>query len=626
VSGLFRNALWLVVVGGLLAPAGGAWAQAHAQVKANAADAPTFRLAGNASANYIVEPEITKEFTGFHVLRRGPGEGWKRVTMDPILGSPFLAAAVGEELHIFFPPLRYGVMRPDGGGMTMRMQTDPPVAAAAAADGEARSSGVTWPAGAKPRAACEAVGFAGVSAPTLLVVVPLPGGPATRSEPAEATTEPATQTTDWTHVDGMPTEKTAAVTATQPGAVVREELALFQHVESQWVYRGSVTTTGVGRDTRVFLAVLDGTAYVLIDQGRRGKQLFAVHPDSPPRGIDLPAGMASSQSLALLGMDRTLMLLTTASPHDRTRAEEAQTQPADDPATAPAVESATTPAPGAVGMAIWLYNGRSFDRNIVHTAKGPMIWPANDLPQAARWGDYIQLVWGRLKQHSARLSPNGMLNEPVAVDAAARANPEAAKEAFRWFMMGAMAAVIVLTMLSKPTGAPKPFSLPPYMQLGKLGRRLVATMLDLLPCMAIGMAIAGWDEAAEGLRAWMQPGTTGAAYIAMMIGMALLLIFSTVSEVKTGATFGKRMMGLCVIGDEGQKPTWKAIALRNVVKLLELWVMLPLAVIFPLITRYRQRLGDIFARTAVVDRASLDAPPTLPEDEEKDDAEKNSNE
>jgi len=621
--------LWLLVSACLAAPV---WAQSSA--RSLGPEPPAFRLAGSEQVAYIVLPDRVDKTAVFDVLRRRTGQEWKRITPEPLTGTPMLAVAVGGELHIFFSPMLYGVLKADGSEMSMQIDPSAPV-------GVGGSSGVGWPPGTRPRAACEAVGFAGVSAPTLLAVVPLPAGwggesssnhrgtedaedvpaPASReAAESEPSTEPAGVTESSpasvpTTRPGNWTRGGAVATSTQPGAAVREELALFQLVESRWVYRGHVTAAPVGRDTRVHLAAVDGTAYVLIDQGRRGKQLWAVHPNSPAREVELPEAIRDSQPLAMLGMEKTLTLLTAATETE----EDAEEDDAETAETAPVFR----PTVGELSVRIWLYDGVAFGHNVVHTAKGPMTWPAGELPQVVRWGDYMQMVWGRTQKElrSARLDPSGLMTEPADIDAMSQPNPRAALGVLNGYMMGAMAAVILLTLFSKPSGPPKPFSLPPHMQPGRLGRRLVATMLDLLPCQAIGMAIAGWDQAAEGFQAighQMQLAAgNNAAYTAVMIAASLLLVYSTLAEWKTGATLGKRVMGLCVVGDEGRPLTARTVALRNVMKVLELfWVMFPLALIFPVITRYRQRLGDVFARTAVIDRASLEPPPTLPTEED----------
>ena len=76
--------------------------------------------------------------------------------------------------------------------------------------------------------------------------------------------------------------------------------------------------------------------------------------------------------------------------------------------------------------------------------------------------------------------------------------------------------------------------------------------------------------------------------------------------------------GLRVVGDRGRRPTFREVALRNVSKIPEMITPLPL-LLFPLLTRYRQRLGDKIAWTAVIDLARS-APPEPDEDQDAKDA------
>jgi uncharacterized RDD family membrane protein YckC len=43
-----------------------------------------------------------------------------------------------------------------------------------------------------------------------------------------------------------------------------------------------------------------------------------------------------------------------------------------------------------------------------------------------------------------------------------------------------------------------------------------------------------------------------------------------------------------------------------------MWLMLPVLILFPLLSRNRQRIGDMMARTAVVDTRPRPVPPTPP--------------
>lgn len=86
--------------------------------------------------------------------------------------------------------------------------------------------------------------------------------------------------------------------------------------------------------------------------------------------------------------------------------------------------------------------------------------------------------------------------------------------------------------------------------------------------------------------------------------------YALLMELIAGRTVGKLLFGIHVIGSHGGRPRWGQIFIRNVARLLELvpplWAISFLAVL----TRNRQRMGDIFARTVCVQRAApvSDAP------------------
>ena len=73
-----------------------------------------------------------------------------------------------------------------------------------------------------------------------------------------------------------------------------------------------------------------------------------------------------------------------------------------------------------------------------------------------------------------------------------------------------------------------------------------------------------------------------------------------------------------MVADEGKPLGLREAVLRNLVRVLELSLpMLPLLVLFPLISRNRQRLGDMVAKTAVIDaRSETPAPPAEPPEQE----------
>jgi len=83
------------------------------------------------------------------------------------------------------------------------------------------------------------------------------------------------------------------------------------------------------------------------------------------------------------------------------------------------------------------------------------------------------------------------------------------------------------------------------------------------------------------------------------------------------------LLGLRVVDETGSRPDLRAAAVRNLTRLIILLVPNPLAILllFPLLNINRQRLGDLMARTAVIERKALSpTDPARPTDVPPDDS------
>ena len=93
----------------------------------------------------------------------------------------------------------------------------------------------------------------------------------------------------------------------------------------------------------------------------------------------------------------------------------------------------------------------------------------------------------------------------------------------------------------------------------------------------------------------------------------LVGLYGLIFESAKRTTLGKRRAGLKVVGEDHGPCPLRAIVLRNLLRVIE-FQFPPLAVLV-LLTPHRQRVGDLFARTLVVEaqkkpaeeRDSLDA-------------------
>jgi uncharacterized RDD family membrane protein YckC len=88
----------------------------------------------------------------------------------------------------------------------------------------------------------------------------------------------------------------------------------------------------------------------------------------------------------------------------------------------------------------------------------------------------------------------------------------------------------------------------------------------------------------------------------MWLLLALGLGYYVLCEAATGATLGKRMVGIHVIGEDGEQLTFGASLVRNLLRLVDCLFFYLVGGIFALTSPRGQRLGDRAAHTLVVRR------------------------
>jgi uncharacterized RDD family membrane protein YckC len=89
---------------------------------------------------------------------------------------------------------------------------------------------------------------------------------------------------------------------------------------------------------------------------------------------------------------------------------------------------------------------------------------------------------------------------------------------------------------------------------------------------------------------------------------ALYLLYLGLFEWSFGATLGKMALGLRVVTSKGERPTIWSAMVRNLIGFYERHVMLAGFAALPtiLLTPRHQRLGDLLARTVVVQKTAMD--------------------
>ncbi len=91
----------------------------------------------------------------------------------------------------------------------------------------------------------------------------------------------------------------------------------------------------------------------------------------------------------------------------------------------------------------------------------------------------------------------------------------------------------------------------------------------------------------------------GGAYSAV-VGVILFFYF-TFADAYMGATVGKSVFSLKVVGPQGKNPTLGESAIRNISKLFWLLLLLDVIVGLALSKKYTQKYSDQFAKTEVIE-------------------------
>ena len=89
---------------------------------------------------------------------------------------------------------------------------------------------------------------------------------------------------------------------------------------------------------------------------------------------------------------------------------------------------------------------------------------------------------------------------------------------------------------------------------------------------------------------------------AFLLLLALTLGYYIVCESATGATLGKRIVGIRVVGEDGEAVTFGAAVVRNLVRVVDALFFYFVGFIAATLSQRGQRLGDRAAHTIVVRR------------------------
>jgi len=137
----------------------------------------------------------------------------------------------------------------------------------------------------------------------------------------------------------------------------------------------------------------------------------------------------------------------------------------------------------------------------------------------------------------------------------------------------------------------------------RLGDRFIAFVLDTAFLFGLFVLVDSWAFMRWGLVEGTELRlTTGSLLIAITMNAALLFLYGFLLEAAWGATLGKAMVGIKVAG-AGRPRSISNCALRNLLRIIDGLGFYLVGTAVAACSAARQRVGDIYARTVVVEES-----------------------
>ncbi|HWL90151.1 MAG TPA: RDD family protein [Actinomycetota bacterium] len=159
--------------------------------------------------------------------------------------------------------------------------------------------------------------------------------------------------------------------------------------------------------------------------------------------------------------------------------------------------------------------------------------------------------------------------------------------------------------MSRPERTVTPEAVTIVVDVAGLGSRTIAWLVDTLIQLALVIPIL------IGVGIGEITSTVEVVVIYVVIFLIVWAYFPLFEFFGQGRTPGKRAQRLRVVRTDGQPAGGAAIMVRNLIRIVDVFLFPFLAVISMLVTARAQRLGDLAAGTMVVREARLVAPETI---------------
>jgi uncharacterized RDD family membrane protein YckC len=230
----------------------------------------------------------------------------------------------------------------------------------------------------------------------------------------------------------------------------------------------------------------------------------------------------------------------------------------------------------------------------------------------------LVLLWRQDEAYRcAMVDINGQVAENKEVAALTKAVSEFDAWAIVGYFLWAIPPLMLLLILVSQKDRPLvTMPLPATFIPSAFPKRLAAIAMDFLPIVfmaSIVLTIANPDlimtlddtqEMVSEMFSEQQPQSIPTELVLSIIGIFVVwVMYGSIMEFKFGATLGKRAMKLEVVSLDGKRPSICQVLLRNLIRPIEMIApILVITVSLTFLTRTHQRLGDLIARTVVVEK------------------------
>ena len=129
---------------------------------------------------------------------------------------------------------------------------------------------------------------------------------------------------------------------------------------------------------------------------------------------------------------------------------------------------------------------------------------------------------------------------------------------------------------------------------GVVGHRILAVIIDWIILTIISFAIVGSSFIGSGFN-------FGALFGSIMIVVLINFLYGFILEGWRGQTIGKMALGIIVTKEDDKPCDYPAAFIRNILRIIDVLPSLYiLGLIVILVTKRKQRIGDLAAHTVVV--------------------------